>query len=99
MSLTVDGSSALDSLYWRAEILQAMYWMRGEGIASRVSAAQLVDFLVADRDVLITTDGTVYSVSGQPSGDGLTSSLVLSVQPAGGKEVLTTLPESTGAIS
>jgi hypothetical protein len=63
MSLTVDGRSALDALYWRAEILQAMYWMRGEGIASRVSAAQLADFLMADREVLssqlrdLTADG------------------------------------------
>jgi hypothetical protein len=52
MSQTVDGRSALDALYWRAEILQAMYWMRGEGIATRVSAAQLADFLIADREVL-----------------------------------------------
>lgn len=63
MSLTVDGRSALDALYWRAEILQAMYWMRGEGIASRVSVAQLADFLIADREVLtsqlrnLVTDG------------------------------------------
>jgi len=53
MSQTVTGRSALDALYWRAEILQAMYWMRGEGIGTRIPAAQLADFLVADRDVLL----------------------------------------------
>ena len=52
MSQTLDGRSALDALYWRAEILQAMYWMRGEGIATRVSAAQLADFLVLARDIV-----------------------------------------------
>jgi hypothetical protein len=52
MSLSVDGRSALDALYWRAEILQAMYWMRGEGIASRVSAAQLADFLIVSHDIV-----------------------------------------------
>jgi hypothetical protein len=50
MTLTAHGSSALDALYWRAEILQAMYWMRGEGIANAVSAAQLADFLVVSRE-------------------------------------------------
>ncbi len=50
--MTVNSASALDALYWRAEILQALYWMRGEGIATRVGAMQLADFLIADRDVL-----------------------------------------------
>ena len=65
MRQTVDGRSALDSLYWRAEILQAMYWMRGEGIATRISAAQLADFLLAEPAVLtsqlddLRTDGYV----------------------------------------
>ena len=63
MSLTADGRYALDALYWRAEILQAMYWMRGEGIASRVGAPQLADFLTADHEVVksqlrdLETDG------------------------------------------
>ena len=45
-------TSALDALYWRGEVLQALYWMRGEGIATRVSAARLAEFLVADRATL-----------------------------------------------
>ena len=43
-----DGSAALDGLYWRAEILQAMYWMRGEGLAEDVAPAALAEFLVAE---------------------------------------------------
>jgi len=44
--------SALDALYWRAEILQALYWMRGEGLAARVAPRQLADFLAVDRATL-----------------------------------------------
>ena len=54
MSTRVDGRTALDALYWRAEILQALYWMRGEGLANRVAAPQLADFLVASCDVVTT---------------------------------------------
>ncbi len=43
-----DGHHALDLLYWRAEILQAMYWMRGEGLATDVEARRLAEFLGAD---------------------------------------------------
>ncbi len=39
------GAEALDALYWRAEILQAMYWMRGEGLASDVDPLELAMFL------------------------------------------------------
>lgn len=71
MSQTVDGRSALDALYWRAEILQAMYWMRGEGIAAHVSAIQLADFLVVSHDVLdpqlsgLVVDGYLASDEGR----------------------------------
>jgi hypothetical protein len=76
MSLTVEGRSALDALYWRAEILQAMYWMRGEGIATSVAAAQLIDFLVADRDVLLVQLHDLQSegyVTGDEAGYELTA--------------------------
>jgi hypothetical protein len=39
------GEPMLERLFWRSEILQAMYWMDGEGIASAVSPARLADFL------------------------------------------------------
>ena len=44
-----DGAAALDGLYWRAEILQAVYWMDGEGLASEVAPVALAAFLVADQ--------------------------------------------------
>jgi hypothetical protein len=43
-----DGESALDGLYWRNEILQALYWMRGEGLADAVASRALAEFLVAE---------------------------------------------------
>jgi hypothetical protein len=48
MTATADGREALDELYWRDEILQAMFWMRGEGLAEAVTAVELARFLAAD---------------------------------------------------
>ena len=42
------GREALDGLYWRDEILQALYWMRGEGLAEVVTPTTLAAFLAAD---------------------------------------------------
>jgi hypothetical protein len=50
VSVAAERSSALDALFWRAEILQALYWMRGEGLADRIEAAQLAEFLVVSMD-------------------------------------------------
>lgn len=47
---TASGQSnaeALNDLFWHSEILQAMYWMRGERIAEDVDASQLARFLAA----------------------------------------------------
>ncbi len=41
------GAEALDALYWRTEILQAMFWMRGEGLAADVDPLELAMFLAA----------------------------------------------------
>jgi hypothetical protein len=41
-------NSALDALFWRDEILQVMFWMRGEGLAEVVSAQELQVFLTGD---------------------------------------------------
>lgn len=63
-------TTALDAVYWRAEILQAMYWMHGEGIASEVDAPRLADFLAADTHtvseqiLLLVQDGYLQSVDG-----------------------------------
>jgi hypothetical protein len=42
----------LDALYWRDEILQVMYWYKGEGFGERVSVSDLHTFLPADEDLL-----------------------------------------------
>ncbi|MHB1417593.1 MAG: hypothetical protein ACYC1C_20285 [Chloroflexota bacterium] len=42
------GNDALGQLYWRDEILQIMYWLRGEGIGEKVSPRDLVNLLDLD---------------------------------------------------
>ena len=40
------------SIYWQDEILQVMYWMRGEGFGDQVSLAQLKKFLTTTDEIL-----------------------------------------------
>jgi hypothetical protein len=64
-----DGKAALDALYWRAEILQAMYWMRGEGLAADVDPVRLAQFLDVDPAIVdvqmrgLAGDGFLIEVS------------------------------------
>jgi hypothetical protein len=44
-------SPALRALYWRSEILQVMYWLRGEGLGDVADAALLERFLGVDAAV------------------------------------------------
>ncbi len=44
-------SEALRALYWRSEILQVMYWLRGEGLGDVVDAGVLERFLGVDATV------------------------------------------------
>ncbi len=47
-------SESLRALFWRSEILQVMYWLRGEGLGE-VADAQLIErFLGVDADVGVT---------------------------------------------
>ncbi|MHB2023163.1 MAG: hypothetical protein ACYCO3_07530 [Mycobacteriales bacterium] len=48
-------SPALAKMFWRSEILQVMYWLRGEGLGERADAALLERFLGVD-----ATIGTGY---------------------------------------
>ena len=41
------------SIYWQDEILQVMYWMRGEGFGEQIKIAQLKKFLDASEEILI----------------------------------------------
>lgn len=47
-------SEALRALYWRSEILQVLYWLRGEGLGDVVDAALMERFLGVDAAVGIT---------------------------------------------
>jgi hypothetical protein len=44
-------SEALRALYWRSEILQVMYWLRGEGLGEVVDASLLERFLGVDASI------------------------------------------------
>jgi hypothetical protein len=47
-------SEALRALYWRSEILQVMYWLRGEGLGDIVDAQIIERFLGVDAEIGIT---------------------------------------------
>jgi len=50
----VDQIQPLDELYWRDEILQFMYWYRGEGFGESLTVHDLRTFLPADEHLLTT---------------------------------------------
>lgn len=68
-------SEALASLYWRSEILQVMYWLRGEGFGDIVDPGLIERFLGVDAAIGLTyldrlaeegylvRDGDWYSLS------------------------------------
>jgi hypothetical protein len=63
-------SAALRALYWRSEILQVMYWLRGEGLGDVVDAPLLERFLGVDAAVgvgyldRLVADGYLDAVPG-----------------------------------
>lgn len=62
----------LDAIRWRDELLQVLYWYRGEGLGEEVTALDLVPFLVADPKLImgqlehLAEDGYVTMVEGSP---------------------------------
>jgi hypothetical protein len=40
--------SAVDALFWRDEILQVMFWLRGEGLSEVVTPSEVARLLAAD---------------------------------------------------
>ena len=68
-------SSTLQMLFWRSEILQVMYWLRGEGFGDIVDAPMIERFLGVDATVgvtyldrlveegYLTADGAFYGLS------------------------------------
>lgn len=73
--------SALDDLFWRDEILQATFWMRGEGLADRFTAADLARFLAADEAVVAAALGGLLE-DGYVEGADDDSSPPLTCSPA-----------------
>lgn len=51
-SIDAQGSEALDDLYWRGEVLQVMYWLRGEGLGEEIAPAALAEFLMAEQETV-----------------------------------------------
>ncbi len=47
-------SDALRAMYWRSEILQVMYWLRGEGFGDLVDAGLIERFLGVDANIGVT---------------------------------------------
>lgn len=47
-------SDALRTLFWRSEILQVMYWIRGEGLGDVVGPELLERFLGVEHRILVT---------------------------------------------
>lgn len=74
-SVSAPRSPALAALYWRSEILQVMYWLRGEGFGDIVDAGLIERFLGVDAAVgvtyldrlvvegFLTADGPFYALS------------------------------------
>jgi hypothetical protein len=68
-----DGAAALDALFWRDEILQALYWLQGEGLADGTDAPSLARLLVADEAIIaqelerLTAGGYLDYVPGPPA--------------------------------
>lgn len=50
--MSEDGAAALEALFWRDEILQALFWLQGENLAEAIDAARMAELLVADRSIV-----------------------------------------------
>lgn len=60
-------SEALRALYWRSEILQVMYWLRGEGLGEVVDAPLLERFLGVDAtSASATSTGSSSTATSSP---------------------------------
>jgi hypothetical protein len=70
--MSEEGTAALEALFWRDEILQALYWLQGERLDDAMNAERLAQLLVAEL-VIIQTEldrlaagGYLDLVSGTP---------------------------------
>ncbi len=62
----------LDNIYWRDEILQILFWFRGEGLGETIMPRDLVTFLGAEEALIehhllrLADDGYVTRTDGAP---------------------------------
>ncbi len=80
--LAAPKSPALAAMYWRSEILQVMYWLRGEGFGDVVDAGLIERFLGVDAAIgvtyldrlvdegLLVADGVFYALSDAGRAEG-----------------------------
>jgi hypothetical protein len=63
----------LEALYWRDELLQIIYWFRGEGLGEAVTPADLLPFLNAEEQLVaehldcLAEDGYATRLDGAPA--------------------------------
>jgi hypothetical protein len=63
-------SEALQAMFWRSEILQVMYWLRGEGFGDQVDPSLLERFLGVDAGIGVQyLDRLVIEGYVEPVGD------------------------------
>ncbi|MDQ6927644.1 MAG: hypothetical protein M3159_03150 [Actinomycetota bacterium] len=63
-------SEALQAMFWRSEILQVMYWLRGEGFGDQVDPSLLERFLGVDAGIGVQyLDRLVIEGYVEPAGD------------------------------
>jgi hypothetical protein len=71
-----DDRPLLSDLFWRDEILQVMYWYRGEGFGTSVTARDLLTFLSADEQSIqehmerMAADGYLQRVDASDADSG-----------------------------
>jgi hypothetical protein len=62
----------LDAIYWRDELLQILFWFRGEGLGEAVTSQELVPFMNGDEVLIqlhldhLVDDGYVTRLDGLP---------------------------------
>ena len=79
--------NAVDTLFWREEILQVLYWMDGEGLAAEVPFSRLIALLNTTRDnLLFHLQKNIDAGYLKTEDDEVSESSVVQLTPAGKKE-------------
>ncbi len=78
---------ALDTLFWREEILQVLYWMDGEGLAKDVPAKGLLPLLNTNvENLLLHLQKNIDAGLLQSTDEILTETSFVKLTPEGKKE-------------